>query len=435
MINRAPLLIVSAFLTAFLSMSSVGAVTVRFDGDHLNNCMAFPEAQEFVTNIVRIVMRASGTLEVNEDITFKPCKSLGRRQVSGQRAVSHSGFSYTSEFTVTRARDWRSDPLQKSSPDSPSVPIPGGGARSELHYLVPPLSPGDELRENIRLVVLPFLFGNQLYAFNLPVVRDSSEYKVLFESERSDVTARLVDPAQFLTPVHDAADRKEWQSDQPKPGSTLMAPRFEITTLGDWTKAAQLLRSAFFMDSDNLSDLETAGIQLTDDPEVLFKRFAGQFGPAITSEFRFEPRTVASISQTGGGDCKSLTFLLLNLLRWSGTEAELVLTSVKQSYFRLTDIFSLAEVDHVLVYVPSLDRYFDPTLGPGEGRQQQLNLTIRDRTRIHVAARPGRDFLPANACADYCILTEPSLLGANSIPVKTVKIPGDQSKSPSSQPR
>jgi hypothetical protein len=81
MINRALLLIVPAFLTA----SSAGADSVSYDGDNISNCLAFPAVQEFVTDIVRIVVRASGTVEVNTDITLKPCKPVGERRVSRQR--------------------------------------------------------------------------------------------------------------------------------------------------------------------------------------------------------------------------------------------------------------------------------------------------------------------------------------------------------------
>jgi hypothetical protein len=68
--------------------------------------------------------------------------------------------------------------------------------------------PGDELHENNQIAVPPIFSGNQFLVFNLPAVRDSSEYRALFESERSDVTVGLIDPTQFLTEVHDAADRK-----------------------------------------------------------------------------------------------------------------------------------------------------------------------------------------------------------------------------------
>lgn len=412
MINRVLLLIVLVFLI----LPSAAADSPRYDS---SNCPAFPGARGFFTDIVRIVMRASGTLEISADIGFKVCERLGEQRISLQRLAAYS--RYSSEIIVIHSRDGTSIPLQNITTDSADPPILGGGRKMELHYVVPPLLPGDELHESIQASVPPILAGNQFWAQGLPGVRDSSAYKVLFESERSDVTARLVDPASFLIQVHDAPDRREWRSDRPKAGP-LTTPRLEITTLGDWTKAAQQLRAAYFMDSQDLNDLRITGIRPADDPEILFKQFTDRFGAVTTSEFRFEPRKLASIVQTEGGDCKALTFLFLNLLRWSGIDAELVLTS-EQHQPRLTDVFSFADIDHVLVYVPSLDRYLDPTL-PAGWQQQQLNRTIRTRNRIHVAARPGANVIPANACADYCVLTVTGGLNSNPVRVKTETIRG-----------
>jgi hypothetical protein len=402
MINRVLLLIVLVFLI----LPSAGADSARYDS---SNCLAFPAARGFFTDIVRIVMRASGALEVSADIGFKACKPLGEKRISLQRLAAYS--RYSSEITIIHSRDGTSIPLQNITTESADPPILGGGRKLVLDYVVSPLLPGDETHETIQVSVPPILSGNQFWVQGLPAIQDTFAYKVMFGSERSDVTVRLVDPAKFLTQVRNAPDWKEWQSDRPKAG-VLTAPLLEITTLGDWTKVAQQFRAAYFMDSQNLNDLRVTSIQPADDPEILFKQFTDEFGAVATSEFRTEPRKLSSILQTKGGDCKSLTFLLVNLLRWSGIDAELVLTSERHEP-RLTDVFSFGDIDHVLVYVPSLDRYFDPAL-PAGWQQQQLNRAIRIRNRIHVAARPGGNMLPANACADYCILTR----GSNSDPIR-----------------
>ncbi len=73
-----------------------------------------------------------------------------------------------------------------------------------------------------------------------------------------------------------------------------------------------------------------------------------------------EPRDIASIVETRGGDCKSLSFLLLNLLRWNNVSAELVLFP-SRGEIDPTDVFSFVNIGHVLVYVPALDQYLDPT--------------------------------------------------------------------------
>jgi hypothetical protein len=93
---------------------------------------------------------------------------------------------------------------------------------------------------------------------------------------------------------------------------------------------------------------------------------------------------------------------LLNLLRWAGLDAELVLESERHQ-LNLTDVFSFAALDHVLVYVPSLDRYFDPTL-PAGWQQAQLDQLMRSKNRIHVAGPADGKMYPPPVCANYCLL-------------------------------
>lgn len=412
MIRRLLLLTALAFLIA----PRAGADGVRDDS---GNCLAFPGAQGFFADIVRIVMKASGALKVGADVSLKVCSPRGENRIALHRLAAYS--RYSAEIIVVHSRDATSIPLQDITTDTADPPILGGGRKTVLHYVVPPLLPGDELHQTIQASVPSMLSGNQFWVQGLPGIQDASSYKVTFESERSDATARLVDPDKLLVQVRDAPDQKEWISDRPKAGPST-APRLEMTTLGDWTKFAQQLRAAYFMDAQDLDDLRITGITPADDPELLFKQLAGRFGTVTTSESRFEPRKLASILQTGGGDCKSLTFLLINLLRRSGIDAELVLTS-EQHQPRLTDVFSFVDVDHVLVYVPSLDRYFDPTL-PAGWQQQQIDRTIRTRNRIHVAARPGGDRVPPHACADYCILTATGGIHIDPVRVKTEAIRG-----------
>jgi hypothetical protein len=212
---------------------------------------------------------------------------------------------------------------------------------------------------------------------------------------------RLVDPAKFLSQVFDSPTRKEWRSERPRPG-VLPPPRLEITTLVDWAKVAQQLRAVYFLDSGKLENVQAVGIEPVSDAEALFKDFTLHFGGATTNEPRDDPRSLASILKTKGGDCKALTFLLLNLLRWAGLDAELVLESERHQ-LNLTDVFSFAALDHVLVYVPSLDRYFDPTL-PAGWQQAQLDQLMRSKNRIHVAGPADGKMYPPPACANYCLL-------------------------------
>ena len=300
----------------------------------------------------------------------------------------------------------------------------------QFHYLVPAFRPGDELHEMIRASAAPILSGNQFWVQSFQGLQDAFAFDVRFESERTDITTRLVDPAKFFTQLLDLPTRKEWRSERSGPG-TLPAPRLEITTLGDWAKVAEQARAVYYMDAEKLQDLQAAGIQPVPDAEALFKEFKLHFGPKFASESGRDPPSLDSILQAKGGDCKALTFLFLNLLRWAGVDAELVLES-ERDQLNLTDVFSFAALDHVLVYLPSLDRYFDPTL-PAGWQQAQVDQIMRSKNRIHVAAPPDGNTRPAPACADYCLLAGtggPKGDPVHAIRVKTETIRGYPSPRP-----
>ena len=339
-----------------------------------SDCLAFPDRQGLVTDVVRIVLRASGIVETSADITFKACRAVGVRRISLRRPAAYS--DYGSEVVVVQSGERRSIPIENITSESAVPPKLGGGTKMQFHYLVPAFLPGDELHEIFRASAAPILSGNQFWVQSFQGLQGAFGFDVRFESERTDITTRLVDPAKFFTQLLDLPTRKEWRSERPRPG-VLPAPRLEITTLGDWAKVAQQFRAVFFMEPAKLEDLQAAGIQPVPDAEALFKEFTLHFGAVTTSESRTDPRSLASILQTRGGDCKSLTFLLLNLLRWAGIDAELVLESEKHQ-LNLTDMFSFGQIDHVLVYVPSLDRYFDPTL-PAGWQQEQPSRTMRSK--------------------------------------------------------
>jgi hypothetical protein len=365
-----------------------------------SDCRACPGQQGLSTYIVRIVLRASGTVETSVDITFKPCRPAGERRISLEHPVGYS--DYNAEIAVVQSGERRSIPIENTTAESSDPPFRRGGTKMRSYYLIPPLQPGDELHETIRASVPAILSQNQFLAQTFEGIQHAFAYTVIFESERTDVTTRLLDPAKFLVQVVDVPTRKEWQSEW-SGSETLPAPRLEITTLADWAKVAEQARAVYFMDAEKLQDLQAASIQPGPDPEGLFKELTFHFGPKFASETGRDPPSLVKILQAKGGDCKALTFLLLNLLRWAGVDAELVLVSIKKHELNLTDVFSYTDIDHMLVYVPSLDRYFDPTL-PAGGAQQWINRMMRSKNRIHVAGPADGKMYPPPACADYCLL-------------------------------
>ncbi len=392
-----------------------------------SECLVSLTSQGFYTHVVRIMMRASGALEIGTDSRFKACVSRPKSRISLQRSPAFS--DYSSQLTAIRSGERTIISVDNIKVDSAYPAIVGGGAKEVIEYVVPPLSLGDELHKRKQATVSPVLTGNQIWFEYLPRVQGISMYNVLFESERPDAAVRLVDPAKLLIQVDDAPTRKEWRSERPVAGA-LSVPRLLITTFGDWAKIAQQFRAAYFMDAQKLDDLQATGIQPVGNPEIVFKELVDRFGSFRISEPRIDPPSLASILQAKGGDCKALTFLLLNLLRWAGADAELVLVSEKYSQ-KLPDAFSLVEMDHVLVYVPSLNRYFDPMV-PAGWQQLVRDQAIRIKDRFHVAGPPDGHVRPAGACADYCIVTGGRREGTplEPIRVKTEKIRSYSSSRP-----
>jgi hypothetical protein len=128
----------------------------------------------------------------------------------------------------------------------------------------------------------------------------------------------------------------------------------------------QLIRAAFFSDACR-QHAEALGIARTSDANALLAAFAGlQRRPAS--------------SPTAGAqrdDCSVPAVAVINLLRLNGIDAELVsATTAKEAA-------PADQVERVLVYVPTLARYFDPALPLEE--QGLVDLLVRERAeRKHV---------------------------------------------------
>jgi hypothetical protein len=161
-------------------------------------------------------------------------------------------------------------------------------------------------------------------------------------------------------------------------------------------------RAIYFSRTTNISRLAT-GIQPSSDPEVLFNAFAEKY-PNFYPDTDADRRslTLPNPEVTSRGDEKTLAFMFLNLLRSNRIDAELVLAYEKADSIlvnALTDHSS--KFDWMLVYVPSVDRYFVPTLAPK--LQRDFDRIMRSKTLLHIAEHP--DPLPkeASACADTCL--------------------------------
>jgi hypothetical protein len=147
----------------------------------------------------------------------------------------------------------------------------------------------------------------------------------------------------------------------------------------------QLIGAAFFSDACR-QEAEALGIERTSDANALVAAFAG-WRPANSRA-----------AQGQGGDCTLPAVTLINLLRLNGIDAELVSATMT------TESVPTDPIERVLVYVPALDRYFDPALPLEE--QGLVDLLVRERAeRIHLLgpslAGSGRDACPSTCMHVY----------------------------------
>jgi hypothetical protein len=109
-----------------------------------------------------------------------------------------------------------------------------------------------------------------------------------------------------------------------------------------------------------LREIATIGIDPCSDPSVLFEEFVKRFSVVPTEEeYDGIPRPFAQIAETGQGNFDELALMLASLFVWNGIDTEFV--KVWGNREARLGHHELGELDHLLVYVPAIDRYFDPT--------------------------------------------------------------------------
>jgi len=168
----------------------------------------------------------------------------------------------------------------------------------------------------------------------------------------------------------------------------------------------RLIHAAYFSDACR-SEAAALGIVATADADSLFAAFA---------------RQVAAPPGAGrpdvlGDECKAPPVLLINLLRGNGIDAALAFISMLRTN-AAGEIEPSGKIDRVIVYVPAVNRYLDPSAPPA--KQAVLDAIIREqaaRTLLHgPSLAAGRD-----ACSNTCMEVI-SGGGADAVRVKTETI-------------
>jgi len=174
----------------------------------------------------------------------------------------------------------------------------------------------------------------------------------------------------------------------------------------------RLARAAYFSDACR-QEAAALGIMATADADALFAAFARRFAAAALPADRPD----VLYPNVLGNDCQAPAVVLINLLRGNGIDAALAFSLLPRANAG-GEIEPLGKIDRVLVYVPALDRTFDPSAPPA--KQAVLDSIMREqraRMLVHgpsLVAGPG-------ACADLCMQVVPRS-SADSVRVKTETI-------------
>lgn len=179
----------------------------------------------------------------------------------------------------------------------------------------------------------------------------------------------------------------------------------------------------YFLDSSQLPEMEAVGIGLSSDAWEIYGRFAKRFvmvDPAGQSSLP----DIRRITEAGEGDRNALVFLLLNLFRWNGIDAELALVSTKRGTKS-----GFPRVEQLLVYVPSLKQYFDPALSPAAQPKSSEKTWLEGRRRIHFAAALWHAGKLIGNCSSSCLYAYGGDVGSGrplpyAVRVKTIQLPG-----------
>jgi hypothetical protein len=167
-----------------------------------------------------------------------------------------------------------------------------------------------------------------------------------------------------------------------------------------WHSLKGLVSAAYFSDACR-HEAELFGIVGLADPRFLIAAF-GRRMAAGTPDARAEVRAGPVDVKSGSAGCSLPAVGFINLLRLNGIAAELALVSTQRAGAP-SEPAALDKLDKALVYVPVLDRYFDPAATDLSENAALDRITKGDAIRAHlVGPAPFTD--PASAtCSDVCM--------------------------------
>jgi hypothetical protein len=382
-----------------------------------------PGQQGYFNHHIHVVVQRTGSVEVSAEQTFTACMNVGARLITVERMRFAARFQ--ANMVVTHG-----------NVQAELVSVPGaGGSEAPLVFAAPAMAPGDTLKRSITASWPALLGSNQIWAQEIAEIGQASAVRLVVEAERIDVKVRLSDPEGLLDPVSESPARWEWNAPRRRAGANVVVPWLALTTFSSWESVAGHMR--YVPTEQQLRETESLGIGRATDAWDLFRAFAQRFPATATVEEKVSPDNLRKLR---GWDREASAVVLFRLFKWNGIEAELVLLFGKHGGAQPEPMAS-GPLDHVLIYVPALDQYFDPTL-PSE-RQRSSELVLQDeKPRLHFATTRRHTGGNSSECATgFCLSYFNGRRDVHSVRVKTEAIRGpampvgDGTRAPSDDPR
>jgi len=184
---------------------------------------------------------------------------------------------------------------------------------------------------------------------------------------------------------------------------------------GSYATVKRTVQAAYFSEACR-NEVKALDLAPSPDAGALFGAFAWQLAARSPDE-RAE-LGAGWLSKSNAGDCALPTVLLINLFRLNGIDAELVLASILPADMPRA---SPNKIHHVLVYVPTLNRYFDAA--ESVAAQGTLDRTIRGgAARMHFIG-PSIKTGARDPCLNVCLYVFDARRSPYAVRVQTESIP------------
>ena len=167
-------------------------------------------------------------------------------------------------------------------------------------------------------------------------------------------------------------------------------PSFLLTTFKDWRAVADDFWTRGAAKSDPTPEVTALAVKLTSGladetakTKAIFDWVSGnvRYVNIVLGAGGWVPRESGAVLSNRFGDCKDHVTLTRALLRAVGIRADYALVNAASRYQAYA--LPAAQFDHIILYLPSLDRYIDPTNPNGEFDAQDLRLADKPVLRFN----------------------------------------------------